>query len=284
MRRRVVMGFFLTASLFNGGARARPQDAPPAPPAARITYRIEPVNASTFTRQYPPAQVAILEKLNRRDREHLIRLKEMIVPDVWLDDELAYGLLPATWAWAEDHPKAIVVSQPAQLFGAYEFGRLVRWGPVSSGRKETPTPAGTFHLTWKAKSRTSTDNDAWLLKWYFNFINARGVSFHQFELPGHAGSHACVRLLERDAMWVYAWGEQWKLDKAGREIQQPGSTVVILGEYGHNLTPPWTSLDWWQRLPVDLARRDAQPLGTSDLLGAEGGNRIDSGRASRGQA
>jgi len=228
------------------------QEPAPSPSATRVSYRLEPVDAATFTTQYQPAQIAILEKLNRRDREHLVRLKEMIVPDVWLEDELAYGVLPPTWTWAEEYPKAIVVSQPAQVFGAYEFGKLVRWGPVSSGRKETPTPAGTFNLTWKTKSRTSTDNDAWLLKWYFNFVNARGVSFHEFELPGYAASHACVRLLERDAMWVYSWGEQWKLAKDGREILQPGSTVVILGQYGHGRAAPWTSLDWWQHLPMPL--------------------------------
>jgi lipoprotein-anchoring transpeptidase ErfK/SrfK len=218
----------------------------------RIAYRLEPVHAATLTKRYSPAQLAILEKLNRRDLEHLARLEEMIVPGAWPDDELAYGVLPPTWDWSVDRAKAIVVSQPDQVFGAYESGRLVRWGPISSGRKETPTPAGTYHLTWKAKSRTSTDSDQWLLKWYFNFINARGVSFHQFDLPGYAASHACVRLLERDAMWLYSWGEQWKLAPNGRDVLQQGTTVVVLGEYGHDKPGPWTSIDWWQGLPVQI--------------------------------
>lgn len=221
-------------------------------PAERITYRFEPVEAATLKKHYQPAQIGILEKLNRRDLEHLVRLKEMVVPDAWPDDELAYGVMPETWAWASDRPKVIVVSQPAQVFGAYEFGKLVRWGPVSSGRKETPTPAGNYNLTWKAKSRVSTDNDQWILKWYFNFINARGVSFHQFELPGYAASHACVRLLERDAMWLYAWGEQWKLAPDRTSVLQTGSTVVILGEYGHDRPGPWTTPAWWTRLPLEL--------------------------------
>jgi hypothetical protein len=223
--------------------------------AVRIAFRLEPVLPAALTEQYSALQLGILEKLNRRDVEHLARLKEMIVPEAWpadANDELAFGLLPATWDWAVDRPKAIVVSQPDQVFGAYEFGKLVRWGPVSSGRKETSTPAGTYNLTWKAKSRTSTDNDQWLLKWYFNFINARGVSFHQFELPGYAASHACVRLLERDAMWLYAWGEQWRVAPNGRDVLQQGTPVVIFGEYGHDKPGPWTSLDWWQRLPVRI--------------------------------
>jgi lipoprotein-anchoring transpeptidase ErfK/SrfK len=224
-------------------------------PGAPPRYHKEAVVATTITKQFKPPQIALLEKLNRRDLDHLIRLKEMIVPDEWSEEELLYSPLPATWAWAESSPKVIVVSQPAQVFGAFEFGRLVYWGPVSSGRLETPTPAGVFNLTWKAKSRRSTDNENWLLEWYFNFINARGVSFHKFELPGLPASHACVRLLERDAQWVYAWGEQWKLSANGRDVIQPGSTVVILGTYDFGRPAPWLSLDWWQTL-IDLP---AQP-------------------------
>jgi hypothetical protein len=68
--------------------------------------------------------------------------------------------LPDSWAWAATHAKALLVHQPMQVFGAYELGRLVRWGPVSTGRAETATPRGLFHLTWKAKARRSTDNAA----------------------------------------------------------------------------------------------------------------------------
>ena len=105
-----------------------------------------------------------------------------------------------------------------QVFGAYETGRLAYWGPVSTGRAETPTPSGLFHLTWKAKSRRSTDNAEWILNWYFNFINSRGVSFHEFELPGRPASHACVRLLPRDAQWLYALGRAGRLSADQRQI------------------------------------------------------------------
>lgn len=222
-----------------------------AAPAVPLTFHVEPVVPATLTKRFTPDRLGILEKLNRRDAEHLARLDDMIVPDQWVDNERAYAPLPAVWPWAESHAKAIVVSQPAQVFGAYEGGKLVRWGPVSSGRKETPTPAGVYNLTWKAKSRRSTDNQDWLLLWYFNFINSRGVSFHQFDLPGHAASHACVRLLARDAQWLYGWGEQWTLTKDQREVATVGSTVVILGAYDFTAPPPWQSLEWW-KTPVVL--------------------------------
>jgi hypothetical protein len=149
------------------------------------------------------------------------------------------------WPWAVSLPKALIVHQTAQVFGAYEFGKLVRWGPVSTGRKETPTPAGSFNLTWRSKSRRSTDNDAWLLKWYFNFINSRGVSFHEFDLPGAAASHACVRLLTRDAMWIYDWGEQWVLSPDRKTVATPGTPVVVHGAVDFKNPTPWTAPEWW---------------------------------------
>ncbi|MSO49893.1 MAG: hypothetical protein EXQ49_08330 [Acidobacteria bacterium] len=118
--------------------------------------------------------------------------------------------------------------------------------------QETATPAGVYNLTWKSKSRRSTDNDAWLLKWYFNFINSRGVSFHEFDLPGHPASHACVRLLTRDAMWLYDWGEQWILSPGGRTIVLPGTVVVVQGLVDFSNPSPWTSIDWCRR-PLTFA-------------------------------
>ena len=220
------------------------QEAPP--PRAVLTYRVEPLAAGELPKRFTPAQLAVLEKLNRRDLEHLARLTEIIVPDIWPDDELAFSPLPADWPWAVSLPKALIVHQPGQVFGAYEYGRLVRWGPVSTGRKETPTPAGSFNLTWKSKSRRSTDNDAWLLKWYFNFINSRGVSFHEFDLPGAAASHACVRLLTRDAMWIYDWGEQWVLSPDRATVATPGTPVIVQGVVDFKNPTPWTSATWWQ--------------------------------------
>ncbi len=216
-----------------------------------VAYRTEPLATGELQKRFTPAQRAILEKLNRRDLTHLARLTELIVPDTWPDDELAYSPLPSEWTWAAALPKALIVDQFAQVFGAYENGGLVRWGPVSTGRKETPTPAGSYNLTWKSKSRRSTDNEAWLLKWYFNFINSRGVSFHEFELPGAAASHSCVRLLTRDAMWIYEWGEQWQLSSDRQTVAVPGTTVVIQGVVDSKNPSPWTVPDWW-RVPLRL--------------------------------
>ena len=222
----------------------------------------QPLTHAELAKRFTAAQIGLLEKLNRRDREHLVRAEPkvagIVVPDQRDLDELAYSPFPASWPAATALPKAIVVDQPSQAFAAYESGMLVRWGPVSSGRAETPTPAGAFHLTWRSRKRTSTDNDAWILEWYFNFINARGISFHQFDLPGYAASHACVRLLQRDAQWLYGWGDQWKLDTTGREVLQTGTPVLIQGVFEPKVYP-WLSLEW---LENGVSLPDALPSET----------------------
>ena len=232
------------------------------------TYRFEPLpkTPADLSKRFTATQIEILEMLNRRDRVHLLRpdppTPGIVVPLTWSDDPLTYSPFPQTWPAAESYATAIVVHQAMQAFGAYEKGRLVRWGPVSTGRKDTPTPEGAFNLTWRARSRRSTDNEDWLLEWYFNFVNERGVSFHLFDLPGYPASHACVRLLLRDAQWLYGWGEQWSLDDARREIMMPGTPVLMLGTYPFGTPPAWLSLD---SLATPIALPDlAAPPGGGD--------------------
>jgi L,D-transpeptidase-like protein len=184
------------------------------------------------------------------------------VPTTWSDDPLAYSPFPGEWPAAAGFPKAIVVDQPVQAFGAYENGHLVRWGPVSTGRKQTPTPDGAFNLTWRARSRRSTDNQDWLLEWYFNFVNERGVSFHLFELPGYPASHACVRLRLGDAQWLYDWGDQWTLEEDRRKLAAAGTPVMILGSYPFGTPPAWLSLD---ALATPVALPPAWPVTTGRM-------------------
>jgi lipoprotein-anchoring transpeptidase ErfK/SrfK len=165
-------------------------------------------------------QLAILEKLNRVNAARLKRLNVLVRPVEWSDDELVYSPFPLTYDWAADKAKTIVVDQSAQAFAAYEFGQLVRWGPVSTGELGQ-TPAGVFNLSWRSRGHHSSVDPSWYLPWYFNFIPARGIAFHQYSLPGRAASHGCVRLLERDAQWLYHWGEA-----TTRGVK--GTTVVVL--------------------------------------------------------
>lgn len=207
----------------------------PADPAAALVpnpaqgYSVQPV-PEELSEAFSSDQLALLEMLNRADVPSLARRDEMVVPEAWGSDPMEHSPLPRDLPALSQHPKALVVHQPLQVFAAYENGRMVRWGPVSTGRAEHPTPAGRYHLNWRSRGRTSTVNPDWYLEWYFNFQNERGLSFHEYALPGEPASHACVRLLEGDARWLYDWGESWTLDDRGWEVQEEGTPVWIVGE------------------------------------------------------
>jgi hypothetical protein len=215
-----------------------------APTPHDMRYRIEArSDAASLRRRFSNSQLALLEKLNRADVAHLPRLRALVVPESWTD-ELSYSLLPMRYPSADTWPTSLVIYLPGQLFGAYEFGRLVRWGPISSGSRTTPTAAGRFALNWRSIGRASTVNPDWFMRWYFNFGNRDGLAFHAYALPGRPASHGCIRLLERDAQWLFDWGRPWRLDASTLRILTPGTPVYIVGQYEFEAPPPWRSLTW----------------------------------------
>jgi hypothetical protein len=217
---------------------------------ANPTYHLVP---GAILSQFDEQQIGVVEKLNRADRAHMIRAAHLVVPDSWVGDELQYSPLPAAVPRFEPHPKMLLVFLPDQVFGAYEDGRLVRWGPVSSGRAAMPTPQGLFYLNWRSRERASTDNPRWRMRWYFNFDNRRGLAFHEYGLPGLPASHACIRLLARDAQWLFAWGEGWMLSPDRREVLRRGTPVLILGAYAFEGRRPWLDPES-RRTPIALSQ------------------------------
>lgn len=163
--------------------------------------------------KYDTIGAKIILALNRLDGRFIRKPDSIVVPDTIINDKHLYSPFPKHLALLDSVKKILLVDQHIQAFAAYEFGNLVNWGAGSTGKKSTPTPNGLFHTNWKSKKTISTDDSTWILKWYFNLENFRGVSLHQFELPGYPASHSCVRLLEEDAFWIYKWAEQWILTK-----------------------------------------------------------------------
>ncbi len=215
----------------------------PIPLAAQpVSYRLE-LTPKDLGERFSADQIAVLEILNRADSRHLPRLDQLIVPDQWELPVLDYSPLPKRIEALAGRPKALIVHLTQQVFGAYENGDLIRWGPVSSGRREHPTPSGAFHLNWRSPGRQSTEDPDWYMEWYFNFHNKRGLALHQFALPGTPASHACVRLLERDARWIYDWGDGWTLDERGWEVLEPGTPLWVVGDYDFDAPPPWFKED-----------------------------------------
>jgi len=180
-------------------------------------------------------------KVNRTDKKHIRTGDVLIVPRSGVD-LLSLAPFPNEIEAARSIAKLVLVSRRVQAFGAYESGRLVRWGPTSTGKKTTPTPAGLYHANWKAKTRRSSINQSWILPWCFNLDDSSGISFHQFDLPGYPASHGCVRLLEEDAKWIYEWAEQWTLSRVDHSLVAFGTPVVIFGDYKYGEAPIWKRL------------------------------------------
>jgi len=240
----LVVAFSAVTSLLSA------QDAPqPAAPAIRFrAVLVEgPRTVTALRKELGPDGFSLVLRINRLDLAHVRQGDTLVVPEA-IGDILAFSPfpreLPAELAAA---PRMIVVSRRVQAFATYEDGMLVHWGPTSTGRKETPTPAGLYHTNWRSKLRRSSDNPQWLLPWLVNFENSRGISFHQFDLPGYPASHACVRLLEEDARWIFEFAESWTLSDDRRSVLIHGTPVIVFGDYAYDVPPPW------KRLPVDAS-------------------------------
>ena len=231
---------------------------PAAPPIAysRVVVKTARTIAALHDSLGAEAWMAVLA-VNRVDSTHVRAGDTLIVPSA--PDRAALSPFPMTFESVRDTAQLILVSQRVQAFGVYDHGRLVRWGPVSTGRKETPTPLGLYHTNWKDEHRLSTDDSTWVLKWYLNLHNFRGVSFHEFELPGRPASHSCVRLLEEDARWLYGWASSWQLAPDRRTILRDGTPVVVFGEWRYGRRAPW------KRLPEDPG---ATRLGDDEMADA----------------
>src|SRR5262245_49859361 len=228
----------------NSNPIAVPEPTPPAPVAYRSVV-IKGEEGRKFLSQLKSEigeeKMAVLLKLNRLDAQHLRAGVTLAIPEQ-VDELSAFSPFPHRVESVSEIPKLFLVSLRVQAFGAYESGRLVRWGPISSGKKTTPTPAGLYHTNWKSKATRSSINKDWLLPWYFNLDNKRGISFHQYDLPGYPASHGCIRLLEDDATWIYGWADQWTLSTDRRRVETHGTPVIVFGEYDYGMQPPWKRL------------------------------------------
>lgn len=211
-----------------------------------VTYHFDTLKEKTavadFNAKYNEDERDIILAINRISSSVIRKGKVLVMPDTLLPSMLDYSPYPGTLPGFDSIPKLILISLRIQAFAIYENGWLTRWGPVSSGKKSTPTPAGLFHTNFKAEVKISSENSDWIMPWYFNFYARRGIAMHQYFLPGYPASHACVRMQERDAKWIFDWAEQWKLSSRTGAVIKTGTPVIIFGEYAYGKTQPWLNL------------------------------------------
>lgn len=190
--------------------------------------------------------------LNRLDSKNIRKKDSLIIPDKIYESFIEYSPFPFQLEIADSIQKLLIFSYPIQAFAAYEKGLLVRWGPTSLGKKTTLTPTGLYHTNWKSKLTRSTVDSTWILPYAFNLDNFNGISIHEFDMPGYPASHACARLLEEDAKWIYNWAKQWILNSSHSKIIGYGTPVIIYGEYDFKSPPPWiTAAAKKEKLDID---------------------------------
>ena len=186
-------------------------------------------------------KLELVTAVNRTDAKNLIKMDSILIPTDFTGDKVFYLPFPLKVNYLKDVSKILIFSYPTQTFAAYENGILTYSGPTNMGRKKDKTPTGLFFTNWKAEETTSTFNDEWDLKWNFNIENKLGVGFHEYELPGYPASHSCLRLLEKDAKFLYNWADQWILEDK-ETVLVKGTPVVVFGSYDFDAPKPWLQL------------------------------------------
>ncbi|MFV8224539.1 L,D-transpeptidase [Christiangramia aquimixticola] len=206
---------------------------------------------------YPEDQLKTILALNRIEKANLRPERPIVIPDCVSEDFNAYSPFPETVETIKCIPKTVLINQRVQAFGLYENGELVKWGPVSTGKKSTPTPNGLNYGNYKAKRKISTVDPSWVLPYYFNFMNMEGVGVHQYSLPGYPASHGCVRLYMDDAKYIFDWASMWELENS--KIEKNGTPFMVFGEYDHSADKPWLNLSQNMRAN-DLTQEELDTL------------------------
>lgn len=205
-----------------------------------VTYTLENTKEWLKTNK-DSANLEIAIAVNRTDKAFFAKMDSVIIPTDRSGDIAFYLPFPVEVPYLVDVDKILFFSYPTQTFAAYENGILTYTGPTNMGRKKDQTPTGLFFTNWKAEETISTFDDEWKLLWNFNIENKKGVGFHQYDLPGYPASHSCLRLLEKDAKYLYEWADQWVLVD-DENVKFKGTPVIVFGSYPFGSPKPWLQL------------------------------------------
>lgn len=214
------------------------------PPVFTTTYRLDSISGSehldSLNNTFSEKERKLVYALNRIDAHRIKPGTKLIIPDSLVSDLNLYSPFPKTLDPLDSIEKTVVISRRIQAFALYEKGNLLQWGPVSTGKKSTGTPAGLYYGNYKAKRKISTIDKSWVMPYYFNFMNFEGIGTHEYTLPGYPASHGCVRMYQEDAKSIYDWADMWQLEND--VIVQNGTPFMVIGQYDFNAIEPWFKL------------------------------------------
>lgn len=159
-----------------------------------------------------PQQRDIVQRLNRTYNS-LWSGKEIAVPRN-LANKTLLDFSPFPLQIKAEGNKQIIVDQDKLAWAAYDAdGRLVKWGPISSGRDKCSdsnnscrTLTGIFYFfskeNEKCRSRVFPIGKGGAKMPYCMYFH-KGFALHgSDDIPGYRASHGCVRMFTGDALWL----------------------------------------------------------------------------------
>ncbi|MDR4895045.1 MULTISPECIES: L,D-transpeptidase [unclassified Chryseobacterium] len=195
-----------------------------------------------FSKKYSVEERTAILALNRLDSKSKWNSDTLVVPAKIDTTLMAYSPFPMQLDVLNGVKKFVIFSYPIQAFAVYSNGSLVKWGPTSMGKKAAQTTRGLTFANWKKKLAISTVSSEWKLPYNFNIHNIGGIGWHEYTLPGYPASHSCLRLLRRDAQWLYSYADTWILNPGGATTKARGTAVMVFGDYKWGGRKPWRNL------------------------------------------
>jgi len=104
--------------------------------------------------------------------------------------------------------KYIDVDLSQQRACAYENGRAVICGNISSGRPGRRTPTGHFHVLEKDIDHVSSkypEPHGGAKMHYMLRLTGSGIAMHLGHVPNYPASHGCIRMQNGFAQQMYRW-------------------------------------------------------------------------------
>ncbi|WP_312390082.1 L,D-transpeptidase [Chryseobacterium sp.] len=195
-----------------------------------------------FSKKYNERERYAILALNRLDSKNKWNSDTLVVPAKIDTTLMSYSPFPMQLDVLSGVKKFVVFSYPLQAYGVYTDGTLVKWGPTSMGKKTAKTKTGLTFANWKKQLAISTVSSEWKLPYNFNIFNLDGIGWHQYDLPGYPASHSCLRLLMKDAKWLYGYADTWVLNPGGATTKAKGTAVLVYGDYKWGKRKPWRNL------------------------------------------
>jgi len=140
--------------------------------------------------------------------------------------------------------RRLIVNIPARKIVLVEDGKVVKMYSVAVGKQSTPSPSGSFHVashvlnpTYSHAGKVVRPGPANPVGTRWMSIGYKGYGIHGTNQPesiGHAASHGCIRIRNRDVE------ELFELVHVGDEVDlvadpTPEEAVLFEESHGDNL-------------------------------------------------